>query len=140
MALPPTTAVPKVTIIATMTTSPARIISRSPAAGRAIPNNSLLKGLVISSCFTSSFIACQSITVPTRREKTVAVATPIIPQCPTKMAKEDKIALKTHKRLTSQDDGFIPLPAEATVVIKARETTSTGKMGRDYQPESRDCL
>ena len=126
MALPPTTAVPKVTIIATMTTSPARIISRSPAAGRAIPNNSLLKGLVTSSCFTSSFIACQSITVPTRREKTVAVATPIIPQCPTKIAKEDKIALRTLvKRLTTMEIRGRPLARSMLpkVVIKARKTT-----------------
>ena len=126
MALPPTTAVPKVTIIATMTTSPARIISRSPAAGRAMPNKSLLKGLVISSCFTSSFIACQSITVPTRREKTVAVATPIIPQCPTKMAKEDKIAFRTLvKRLMTMEIRARPLARRMLpkVVIKARKTT-----------------
>ena len=82
MALPPTAAVPKVTIIATVTTSPAASsVVHLLLAGQS-PNNSLLKGLVISSCFTSSFIACQSITVPTRREKTVAVATPIIPNVP----------------------------------------------------------
>ena len=126
MALPPTTAVPKVTIIATITTSPARIISRSPAAGRAIPNNSLLKGLVISNCFTSNFMAVHRITVPTRREKTVAVATPIIPQWPTNMAKEDKIALSTLvKRLTTMEIRGRPLARRILpkVVIKPKKTT-----------------
>ena len=126
MALPPTTAVPKVTIIATMTTSPARIISRSPAAGRAIPNNSLLKGLVTSNCFTSNFIAVHSMAVPTRREQTVAVATPIIPQCPTKIAKEDRRALRRLvRRLTTMEIRGRPLARSILpkVVIKARNTT-----------------
>ena len=64
--------------------------------------------------------------VPTRREQTVAVATPIIPQCPTKIAKEDRRALRRLvRRLTTMEIRGRPLARSILpkVVIKARNTT-----------------
>ena len=73
-------------------------------------------------------MAVHRITVPTRREKTVAVATPIIPQWPTNMAKEDKIALSTLvKRLTTMEIRGRPLARRILpkVVIKIKNGSTT---------------
>ena len=93
MALPATASVPKATTIAIITTSPARIIKRSPAAGSAksksLRSNPHRRGAKGSRTF------CHKRITPTRRASTVPKAAPTMPQPKRKIATEENRAFKT---------------------------------------------
>ena len=99
MAFPATASVPKATTIAMITTSPALIISRSPAAGSAkfksLRSNPQRRGA------KGSWTFCHKRMTPTRRASTVPKAAPTMPQPKRKMATEENRAFnRLVNRLT----------------------------------------
>jgi len=80
-----------------ITTSPARIMSRSPAAGKAKINSSLSKPKVGFS--KGSFNCDHKITRPTKRDRIVPQATPAIPISRIKIARLEKRIFKALDKI-----------------------------------------
>ena len=123
MALPATASVPKATTIAMITISPARIISRSPAAGSAkfksLRSNPQRRGA------KGSWTFCHKRITPIRRASTVPKAAPTTPQPKRKMATEENRAFKTlvNKLIYIGRRGLLATRTkEPKVVIKPKRT------------------